>query len=356
MASKNPTARRTSRRKSAASPTPAKSRTAKAGRAPRLEGLSPEQCRSILRNMKLARAFEDRLVILYKQGKLLGAVYTGTGNEAISVVSASMLEPSDYIAAMHRDIGAHMARGITPRRLMAHFFGRLEGPTRGKDGNYHFGDMAFNMIGMISHIGAMIPVAGGAALANKLRGNDRVVLTYTGDGGTSTGDFHEGLNFAAVRKLGLILIIENNQFAYSTPTKLQYLCERLADRAHAYGIAGEQVDGNDVVAMAGACRRAVERARAAQGPTLIEAVTMRMRGHAEHDDASYVPSDLIEAWQRRDPIVRFETLLRRQKLIQQKEIEALAAECNAAIDDAVAYAESCPFPAPESAADSPYAE
>lgn len=297
--------------------------------------------------MRLAREFESRAVILYRQGRLVGALYTGTGNEAVAVGSAYALEDDDVIAPLHRDIGAQFVRGTQPRDVLAQYMGRVTGPSCGKDGSLHVGSTERRIIALISHLGTMIPTAVGAALASKLRRQRFVAMTYIGDGGSSLGDFHEGLNFAAVQRLPFILIIENNQFAYSTPTTAQYACQRLIDRAKGYGIPGELVDGTDVIAVYEACQRAVDRARAGDGPTLIETQTMRMRGHSEHDDASYVPKAMLEDWRQKDPIDRFERVLREQDILT----DAIKAEIDQRIareiDDAITFAEQSAWPAPE---------
>ena len=235
--------------------------------------------------MRLAREVEMRAMNLYRQGRLVEPLYTGVGHEALAVGSAWSLEDDDVIAPMHRDMAVRFVRGMTPKEVYAQYMGRITGPSRGKDGNHHLGSADLRMIGLVSHLGVLIPTAVGVGLASKVTRKGYVALTYIGDGGASIGDFHEGLNLAAVRKLPVVLIVENNQFAYSTPVSVQYACKRLVDRAIGYGIPGELVDGNDVTAVYQVCKRAVDRARSGDGPTLIEAVTIRVRGHSEHDDA-----------------------------------------------------------------------
>ncbi len=311
---------------------------------------------AMYRAMRMTREFEMRLVSLYRQGKIVGGVYTGTGNEAVSVGSASALGKDDILAPMHRDLGALFVRGEKPRDMMCQYLGRRNGPTRGKDGNMHQGYIELNILGMISHLGALIPVAVGASLAGMMKGRKQVAMNYIGDGGSSIGEFHEGLNFAAVYKVPFVLIIENNQFAYSTPTRLQYACKDLVDRAVGYGVHGEMVDGNDVLAIYRVCKRAVERARDGGGPTLIEAKTLRMRGHSEHDDHSYVPKELLEEWRQRDPIMRFENYLRDHSLLPETIRKEIEREVLAEIDDAVDFAERSPLPEGPEALEGVYAD
>jgi pyruvate dehydrogenase E1 component alpha subunit len=324
--------------------------------AEEVKKLSRNDLLAMYRIMRLTREFEMRVVRMYRQGKIVGGVYTGTGNEAVSVGSASALGKEDILAPMHRDLGALFVRGEKPRDLMCQYLGRRNSPTRGKDGNMHQGYIELNIIGMVSHLGALIPVAVGAALAGMIRGRKQVAMNYIGDGGSSIGDFHEGLNFAAVYRVPLVLIIENNQYAYSTPNRLQYACKDLVDRAAGYGVHGEMVDGNDVLAVFGVCKRAVERARAGGGPTLIEAKTMRMRGHSEHDDHFYVPKEMLEEWKQRDPIERFEKYLRAQGLLPEAIAKEIGREVLSEIDEAVDFAENSPLPEGPEALDGVYAD
>lgn len=318
--------------------------------------LTQENCLDLYFYMRLSREVENRLIILYRQGRLVGPLYTGTGNEAVAVGSAYALEAGDVIAPLHRDLGARFVRGITPVDIFAQHMGRATAPTGGKDGNLHFGDRGKRIFALISHLGAMIPAAAGAALASKITRQNYVAMTYIGDGGSSIGDFHEGLNFAAVRKLPLIVIIENNQYAYSTPTRLQYACENLADRASGYGMPGEIVDGTNAITVYETCKRAVERARAGEGPTLIETRTMRLRGHSEHDDAWYVPKEMLEEWRKKDPIDRFERVLREYDILTDAVKTEIEQRIMREIDEAVAAAEESPMPEPEDALRGVYAE
>ena len=260
--------------------------------------------------LRLTRTLEDRITALYRQGRIVGGVYTSNGMEAIAVGYASALERDDVIAPFHRDMGAFLVRGITPGEVIAQYLGKRAGPTKGKDGNVHIGDLKRGVIGFVSHLADNLPVATGVALAFKMRGETRVVVTNTGDGGTSRGDFHEAMNFAAVRRLPVVFFCNNNQYAYSTPLHLQMAIANVADRAKAYGMPAEIVDGNDVAAVYRAASGAIRRARGGEGPTFIECKTMRMHGHSEHDSAKYVPRELLEEWKAKDPILRTERMLR----------------------------------------------
>lgn len=317
--------------------------------------LDPGDLRQIHYYLKLTRELEERLIRLYKQGQIVGGVYTSRGNEAVAVGSAYALEPRDVLTPMHRDLGAALVKGDPIRDLMCQFLARGNSPTRGKDSNLHHGSRERNTLGMISHLGTMIPVTVGAALAEKMRGEGAVALTYIGDGGSSIGDFHEGLNFAAVYRLPFILIIENNQYAFSTPTRMQYTCQRLADRAIAYGIPGVQVDGTDVLAVYQASLEAVERGRRGEGPTLIETVTMRMRGHSEADDFRYVPREILETWHGRDPVSRFENTLLERGVLDADRVAETEERIAALLDDATQFALDSPLADPEEATRGVYA-
>jgi TPP-dependent pyruvate/acetoin dehydrogenase alpha subunit len=271
--------------------------------------LSGEDAVRLYYYMVLTREFENSILKLYRQGKIIGGAYTGNGNEATSVGSCYALGKTDFLFPMHRDIGAHFVKGQTAYQLYLQHLARGSGFTRGRDGTGHYADPELRIYGNISHLAAMIPLANGVALAVKNRKEESVVLNYIGDGGNNVGDFHEALAMASVMKLPLILIIENNQFAYSTPLYKQYACRNLSDRAIGYGIPGVTIDGTDVLQVYAETGKAVARARAGDGPSLIESVTMRMHGHSAHDDASYVPKEMYEIWNKRDPIRLFEKKL-----------------------------------------------
>jgi TPP-dependent pyruvate/acetoin dehydrogenase alpha subunit len=298
--------------------------------------------------MKLTRELEFRIERkLYRQGKIVGGVYVGRGQEAIAVGSCIDLRQDDVVCPSHRDMGAYLIRGMTLRTILAQYMARKTGATKGKDGNMHMGDLAKGLIAFVSMLGDNVPVATGIGLSFKMRGQDRVALCFFGDGATSRGDWHEGVNMASVYKVPVVFICNNNQYAYSTPLERQMAVENVADRAEAYGLPGEIVDGNDIVAVWDAATRAIERARAGEGPTLIECKTFRMTGHSAHDDAGYVPPELFQFWEDRDPINRFQRLLIDRGLIDQAGVEELQHRINQEIDEAIQAAEKDPFPEPE---------
>src|SRR5262245_27026874 len=297
--------------------------------------------------MRLARAFDDRVIALHKQGRIAGGSFSQLGHEAISIGAALALEPGDVVAPMHRDLGAYLVRGITPRRMMAQILGRGTGVSGGRDANLHgCGDLSLGIFGFISHLPQSMPVTVGAAIAFALRGEQRVAMTFFGDGSSSEGLCHEALNWAAVFNAPVVFICENNQYAYSTPLARQMKVADIADRAAGYGFPGVVVDGNDFFAVHEAACEAVARARSGGGPTLIECKTMRMRGHAIHDNMAYVPQALLEEWTRRDPLARFEAALREHDLLDDDKLAELERRITAEIDDAETYAESSPYPDP----------
>ena len=272
----------------------------------------------IFETMVMTRAVEDRMVSMYRSGDLLGSLYTGHWHEAISVGTASALRQDDFLAPIHRDLGAHLWRGMDPAQVMASFMGKATSPTGGRDGTLHYGRLDLNIYNLPSHIPDNYPVALGFAFAFQYRDQDGVSLAYCGDGSTSEGNFHESLNIAAAMKLPAIFVVENNQYAYSTPVRLQSAVKEYAVKAQAYGMPGVTVDGTDVLAVYDATSEAVARARAGEGPSLIEGVTMRMHGHAEHDPADYVPREMLEEWQTRDPVALFENVLLEHGIIDEE--------------------------------------
>jgi TPP-dependent pyruvate/acetoin dehydrogenase alpha subunit len=288
-----------------ASPTKSKAKSA----APSLADRDPQLLKRIYEKMVQTRAVEDRMVAMYKAGDLLGSLYTGHWHEAISVGAAANLRPDDYMAPIHRDLGAHLWRGMEAWQVMASFMGKATSPTRGRDGTLHYGRLDLGIYNLPSHIPANFPVAIGMAFAAKYRGEDKVCLAFCGDGSTSRADFHESLNIAGVLKLPCVFVIENNQFAYSTPIALQTASQDFAAKAAGYGFPGVKVDGTDVLAVYDAVAEGVARARKGEGPSLVEAVTMRMHGHAEHDPADYVPREMFEEWVKKDPVGLFEQAL-----------------------------------------------
>ncbi len=305
--------------------------------------------------LKLTRRVEDRVTALYRQGKILGGAWTSHGMEAISVGYAYALEKDDVIAPYFRDMGAFLVKGITPKQIMAQYLGKKTGVTGGKEGNVHVGDIDLGVLGYPSHLADNYPVAVGVALSFKIRGERRVVAANTGDGGTSRGDFHEAMNMASVWKVPVVFICNNNQYAYSTPLKWQMAIKDVAERALAYAIPSEVVDGNDAVAVYSAAKRAYERARAGEGPTFIECKTMRMHGHSEHDAAKYVPKELLEEWKKKDPVMNMEKYLISNNMATQQELAAIDEQTKKEIDVAVEFAENSPFPEGKEAIEGLYA-
>ncbi len=318
-------------------------------------GLDRDDLISIYRTMLITRGIEERGHILYKQGKIPGSFYTGRGNEAAAVGIATAMGPDDVGTPLHRDMGVHITRGVEPWRIFANYMGRLDGPTRGRDGNVHMADSRLGMIAMVSHLPAMLPVAVGAALAFRIREERRVAVAWFGEGASARGDTHEGMTFAGVKRLPVVFVCDNNQWAYSTPTHLEFATEHVADRAQAYGFEGIVVDGTDVLAVYREAKRAVEKAREGGGPTLIECLTLRMEGHAVHDDAFYVPKDLFEQWAKSDPIERFRTWLKEHADLSDDEEDELGAEIKKILNDAIRRAEESPLPGPETVTDGVYA-
>ncbi len=315
-----------------------------------------ELCRRLFEGMVLMRAVEDRLVTLYRQGELPGSVYTGHGHEAIAVGTAAALRPDDVMAPLHRDVGAQLWRGLHPWEVFATYMGKATSPTGGRDGSLHYGRLDLNIINPTSMIPDNYPAATGAAFAAKYRGSDGLAIAYCGDGSTSRGDFHEALNIAAVMGLAVIFVVENNQFAYSTPLVGQMASNDIAARAAGYGMAGERVEGNDVVAVYQATGRAAERARTGDGPTMLECVTMRMHGHAEHDPADYVPKELIEEWAKQDPIDLFEKRLLDAEILDAESAKAIKDAARKRVLADVAKARQDPMPDPSTVEEGLYAD
>ena len=319
--------------------------------------LSKQQVMEIYRWTLLNRKMETALENLYKQGKVVGGVYFGLGQEACSCASAYALTKDEWVGPMIRNQGSLLVRGFPARDIMMQYMAKAGSPTKGRDASSHFGDIQTrNVVAPISTLGDLIPVLSGVALGARLQGKNIAVMTYIGDGGQSTGVTYEGLNFAAVQKLGLVLFVENNLWGYSTPSDMQFCVKDLAERAIAYGIPGVIVDGTDALQVYDAAHEACERARRGEGPTIIEAKMMRMKGHAIHDAAEYVPKALFEYWRKRDPIARLERHLLAKKWLtadeNKKLIEGVDQELEADRDFAVAS----PMPEPESAAGGTYCE
>lgn len=318
--------------------------------------LPRERQLELYRWLKLNRLVEDRLTNLYRQGKVVGGLYSSRGQEAISVGSAYALEPGDVVGPLIRNLGSMLVRGVAPREVMMQYMARAGSPTGGRDCNLHFGDLSRGLVAPISMLGALIPVMAGFAFAFKRRGEPRVALTYIGDGGTSTGDFHEGMNVAAALGVPLVVVGEHNGYAYSTPTERQTRLRDLAQRAAAYGVPAQIVDGNDVLAVYEATRAAVARARAGAGPQFLEVKTFRMKGHAEHDDASYVPREVLAAWRAKDPIERFERHLLGEGFATRERLDGILSEVDRALDADVEVALAGPLPPPERAFEGVYEE
>ena len=320
--------------------------------------LTPKQHIEIYRWMVLNRRMEAALENLYKQGKVVGGVYFGLGQEACSCASAYALRKDDWLAPMIRNQGSLLVKGFSARDIMMQYMAKAGSPTRGRDASSHFGDIVErNVAAPTSMLGELIGVMAGVALGARYQGRNIACMTYIGDGGQSTGIFHESLNFAAVRKLGLVLIVENNLWGYSTPAEHQFAIKDLAQRAIAYGIPGVIVDGTDACQVYDAAHEACERARRGEGPTLIEAKMMRMKGHAIHDAAQYVPRPLFEYWQKRDPIARFEDyLVKVKKWLTPAENQALIDGVEKQLEADRNFAEASPMPAPEGAAGGVYCD
>lgn len=316
-----------------------------------------ERLLDLLYYMKLTRELEYRIEkILYRQGKVVGGVYVGRGQEAVTVGAAIHLVKEDWICPSHRDMAAFLIRGMALRNILAQYMGRSTGATRGRDGNMHMGSLSHHLIGFVSMLGDNVPVAAGIGLALMKQKKKNISLCFFGDGATSRGDWHEGLNLASVLKTPTVYICNNNAYAYSTPNSKQYVVKDVASRAEGYGIPWEVVDGNDILAVHAAAGRAVERARAGKGPSMIECKTFRMTGHSAHDDAGYVPKKSFDEWIKKDPIARFEQLLTANKVVNNKYIETLVARIKRDIDAALDVADKDPYPTPEDCLKDVYAD
>ena len=319
--------------------------------------LSREQHLELYYYMKLNRALDEQLVRLFRQNTVVGGLYSNLGQEATSVGTAYALEKRDWIAPMIRNVGGLLVKGYKPRDILMQYMARYDSPTHGKDGTSHFGDLKVrHVVSPISMLGDLVPVMTGVAIAGRYLGQNIVAMTWVGDGATSTGAFHEGLNFAATQHAPLVLVVENNQWAYSTPVSKQVPIHDLADRAKAYGIASSIVDGNDVVAVYQTAKEAVDRCRAGKGPVLIESKTMRMKGHAQHDPAEYVPKEMFSYWEVRDPIARYEKFLTENGIWDDKAKGALDARIEKELKEELEFAEKSPLPPPELAEQGVYCE
>jgi TPP-dependent pyruvate/acetoin dehydrogenase alpha subunit len=318
-------------------------------------GLDRDGLIRLYRWMLVTRRLEETGHTLYKQGKIPGSFYTGRGNEAASIGVAAAMGPGDVGSPLHRNVGVHIARGTEPWRIFANYLGRADSPSAGRDGNIHLGELERGQISIVSHLPAMLPVVVGCALAFRIRGEPRVAVGWFGDGASARGDAHEAMNLAGTRHLPVLFVCDNNQFAYSTPTHLEYACESLAERGPAYGFEGVTVDGTDVLAVYREAKRAIEKARVGGGPTLIETVTLRMEGHAVHDDAFYVPDAMLTAWAASDPVERYRAWLVENAAFTEQEDEELAAEVKSLLADALRRAEASPLPDGATVAEGVYA-
>ena len=294
--------------------------------------------------MVLTRAVEERALNLYRQGKLPGSYYTGRGQEAISVGIALPLRrgaDGDWLSPWIRDLGSYLVHGVPAWRIFAQFMGKAGSTTRGKDGNLHIGGREWNIPCQVSHMADMIPLTVGAALAYKQRGEDRVAVTSFGDGATSRGDFHEGLNIAAVLEVPAVFVAENNRWAYTTPISKQTKVTDLYKKALGYGIPAVEVDGNDVIAVYTAMTEAVAHCRAGRGPRFIECKTYRMAGHAAHDKyESYMPMELLAEWSDKDPLKRLEQALREDRAIDDQQLEGIRSRVKDEVLEAVERADA----------------
>jgi len=319
--------------------------------------LSREQHLELYYYMKLNRMLDEQLVRLFRQNVVVGGLYSNLGQEATSVGTAYALGKRDWIAPMIRNVGGLLVKGYKPRDILMQYMARYDSPTHGKDGTSHFGDLKVrHVVSPISMLGDLVPVMTGVAIAGRYLGQNIVAMTWVGDGATSTGAFHEGLNFAATQRAPLVLVVENNQWAYSTPVAKQVPIHNLADRAKAYGISSAIVDGNDVVAVYKTAKDAVEQCRAGKGPVLIESKTMRMKGHAQHDPAEYVPREMFAYWEARDPIQRYEQYLTENKIWDKEAKAALDARIEKELKEDLEFAEKSPLPPPELAEQGVYCD
>jgi len=310
--------------------------------------LTRQQYLDLYYYMRLNREVEETMTRLFRQNKIVGGLYSSLGQEAISVGTAYALEKRDWMAPMIRNIGALLVKGVPPRDIFTQHMAKYSSPTKGRDGTSHFGDLEnLHIISPISMLGDLIPVMTGVAMGGRYLGHKIVAMTWIGDGGSSTGVFHEGLNLAASQRAPFVLILENNQWAYSTPVRRQVPLENLADRAKAYGIASYIVDGNDVVEVYTTAKEAVERARAGEGPILIEAKTFRRHGHAQHDPAEYIPKEQREFWEKRDPISLCEAFLLKEKLLDAKGKKEMEGKLTSLLEKEREFAENSPMPPEE---------
>lgn len=321
-------------------------------------GLEPDRLRELLRLLVLCRYFDERMESLYRQGRLPGAIYSGRGQEGTHVGSAYALRPEDSLFPTHRDLSAQLAKGLDLKRVMAQFWGRIDGYTRGRDGNSHIGDWnGSKTFTVLSNLPNGYPVAAGAALAYQMRGEDRVALAICGDGATSNGRWHECLNVSGIKRLPVVWVVNNNQYAYSTPNRAEFPVPTIAERGPAYGMPGYRIDGTDVLRVYTTVRDAVERARSGEGPTLIESVSLRWKGHAGHDPAKYMPKELLEEYMaNRDPVQRLTELLVGEGVIDEDGVAGIREGVEREFDEGFEYAQQSPLPDPDDVNLGVYAE
>ncbi|MGK7310917.1 MAG: thiamine pyrophosphate-dependent dehydrogenase E1 component subunit alpha [Candidatus Longimicrobiales bacterium M2_2A_002] len=323
-------------------------------------GLDRDALHELYYWMQLTRQVEQTLTNLYRQNQVIGGLYRSLGQEAGAVGTAYALRrrsdgTGDVIAPAIRDLGAMLMMGADAADVMRQYLARADGPTGGRETNVHFSDLDRGFIGLISHLGVMVEVLAGVALTFKLRAEDRVALAYAGDGMTSTGAFHEGFNLAAVQRLPLVVVVESNGYAYSTPTSRQTAVESFADKADGYGVRGESVDGNDVLEVYGAARRAVDHARSGGGPTLLELITYRRKGHAEHDPQTYLPEGEIEAWEARDPLALYRSRLLESEQATEAGLSAIESRIGEEVEAAREEALASDMPVSDSGVSDVYA-
>lgn len=311
-------------------------------------GLTREGLVEIYYYLRLTRTLEERLSSLYRQSRVIGGLFRSLGQEGESVATAYALERGrnrDILSPLIRNLGSMLVAGATPIEVLRQYMAKATSPTHGRELNIHFTDLECGYLGQISHLGDMIPVMAGVTLSFKLRGEPRVGLVYIGDGGTSTGAFHEGLNFAAVQRCPLVVVAEYNHWAFATPPERQFAVRDLADRAHAYGVDAVTVDGNDVLDVYAAAKRAVQQARRGDGVQFLEVKTYRRAGHAEHDDQRYVSRDDLERWAREDdPIDRYELRLLKDGWVQAAMLREIDERVRREIDEATDACLDDPLP------------
>jgi acetoin:2,6-dichlorophenolindophenol oxidoreductase subunit alpha len=316
--------------------------------------LAPEQLLEMFYWLTLIRAFDLRLSNLVKQGRVRSGVYTGIGQEAIVVGTCFGLRRDDYICPLHRDLGTFLMKGVEPRVMMSQMFAKATGLSKGRDSALHSGVSELGIFGNTSMLGANLPVAAGIALTFKMEQIDNVVVAYFGEGASNVGDFHEALNFAGVQRLPIVFICENNQYAYSVPVEKSMAIDDVAVRAEGYGFDGVAINGNDVLAVYQSTLGAIARARAGEGPTLIECKTYRWHGHSEHDKAFYRTDEELAMWKSRDPIPTFTTYLQARHVLDDAKLKEIEAKVAATIDDAVEFAMNASDPDPSEAASDLY--